>query len=289
MQNGIKVFSNYLFGEVRVANENGKGFFAGSDVARALGYARPADAITAHCKGVVVLPTPTKNQHGAIVFQKMKFIPESDLYRLVMRSNLPQAEKFQDWVVEEVLPAIRETGGYIPMKKDESDAEVMARALMVAQRTIEASKRRAEYEAARAEALELQAEKMEKQIEVRDKRFRKDLPRITFAHAIETSDQSILVGELAKIICQNGVQIGQNRLFNYLRDNGYLMKAGDSYNQPTQRSMNAELFEIKKTTITKPNGTTLVTTTSKVTGKGQVYFINKLLKEHATNKIKQNQ
>lgn len=289
MQNGIQVFSNYLFGEVRVANENGKGFFAGSDVARALGYARPADAITAHCKGVVVLPTPTKNQHGAIVFQKMKFIPESDLYRLVMRSNLPQAEKFQDWVVEEVLPAIRETGGYIPMKKDESDAEVMARALMVAQRTIEASKRRAEYEAARAEALELQAEKMEKQIEFHDKRRKKELPRLTFAHAIETSKQSILVGELAKIICQNGVPIGQNRLFAYLRNKGYLMRTTESHNQPTQKSMNAGLFEVKKTVISKPDGTTLVTTTSKVTGKGQVYFINKLLKEHATNKIKQNQ
>lgn len=289
MQNGIQVFSNHLFGEVRVANENGKGFFAGSDVARALGYARPADAITAHCKGVVVLPTPTKNQHGTIVFQKMKFIPESDLYRLVMRSNLPQAEKFQDWVVEEVLPAIRETGGYIPMKKDESDAEVMAHALMVAQRTIEASKRRAEYEAARAEALELQAEKMEKQIEFHDKRRKKELPRLTFAHAIETSKQSILVGELAKIICQNGVPIGQNRLFAYLRNKGYLMRTTESHNQPTQKSMNAGLFEVKKTVISKPDGTTLVTTTSKVTGKGQVYFINKLLKEHATNKIKQNQ
>lgn len=289
MQNSnVQIFRNGMFGEVRVASENGKVLFAGTDVAKALGYNNPAEAIATHCKpgNIEKRYIAHSNGFGGV---KIQFIPESDLYRLVMRSQLPQAEKFQDWVVEEVLPAIRETGGYIPMKKDESDAEVMARALMVAQRTIEASKRRAEYEAARAEALELQAEKMEKQIEFHDKRRKKELPRLTFAHAIETSKQSILVGELAKIICQNGVPIGQNRLFAYLRNKGYLMRTTESHNQPTQKSMNAGLFEVKKTVISKPDGTTLVTTTSKVTGKGQVYFINKLLKEHATNKIKQNQ
>ncbi|MDR0427091.1 MAG: phage antirepressor KilAC domain-containing protein, partial [Dysgonamonadaceae bacterium] len=124
---------------------------------------------------------------------------------------------------------------------------------------------------------EAQAEMME----AKDKRLKSYLPKVTFATAVETSDRSVLVGELAKIIKQNGIEIGQNRLFQWLRDNGFLCKTGESYNLPTQRSLNMELFEIKKTAITKPDGTTLVTTTPKVTGKGQIYFVNKLLYEDA--------
>lgn len=104
-------------------------------------------------------------------------------------------------------------------------------------------------------------------------------PKVLFAEAVETSQRSCLIGELAKILNQNGIEIGQNRLFQWLRDNGYLCKTGENYNLPTQRAMEMNLFEIKKTTINKPDGTILVKTTTKVTGKGQIYFINKFLRE----------
>lgn len=127
-----------------------------------------------------------------------------------------------------------------------------------------------------AEALRLAASQAE-QIEKQQKKIEADAPRVLFSQAVETSDKSVLIGELAKIICQNGVQTGEKRLFAWLRENGYLCQFGERYNQPTQKAMELGLFEIKKTTIQKPNGDTLISNTTKVTGKGQVYFVNKFL------------
>jgi len=132
-----------------------------------------------------------------------------------------------------------------------------------------------------SEALRLAAEQAET-IEHQQKQLQAQAPKVLFASAVETSDKSCLVGELAKILKQNGVEIGQNRLFEWLRAKGYLCKSGESYNQPTQMAMKLGLFEIKKRTINNPNGTTLVTTTTKVTGKGQIYFVNRFLKEPVT-------
>lgn len=133
-----------------------------------------------------------------------------------------------------------------------------------------------------AEALRLAASQAE-QIEKQQKKIEADAPRVLFSQAVETSDKSVLIGELAKIICQNGVQTGEKRLFAWLRENGYLCQFGERYNQPTQKAMELGLFEIKKTTIQKPNGDTLISNTTKVTGKGQVYFVNKFLHNNQKN------
>ena len=180
---------------------------------------------------------------------KGDFIPENIFYRLAMKAKNETAEKFQALVADEIIPSIRKTGGYIAGQENLSDAELMAKALLVAQRTID---------------------ERNKQIEVMK-------PKALFADAVSASETSILVGDLAKLLKQNGIDIGQNRLFRWLRDEKYLMKSGESRNMPTQRAMDLGLFEIKETSRTLPSGEIHVDRTSKVTGKGQTYFINKFL------------
>lgn len=258
----IKIFSNPAFGEIRIIEETEKPLFAASDVAKVLGYTNPQKAVRDHCKGVTKRSgvSKTTNQYGITTDQtlEMSFIPESDVYRLVMRSKLPQAEQFQDWVCEEVLPSIRKNGGYIATAEDDTPETIMAKALLIAEKTMNNQK-----------AI----------IEQQQATIRHQSPRVLFAQAVETSSRSILIGELAKILNQNGINIGQNRLFQVLRQKGYLGQGGEYYNIPTQRAMDLGLFEIKKTSITKPDGTVLVSTTTKVTGKGQIYFVNKFLKQ----------
>ena len=180
----------------------------------------------------------------------MRFITEPDVYRLITHSKLPNAQRFEAWVFEEVLPSIRRTGGYVAAKPDESPEEIMARAVLVAQETIERQKR--------------QLDEMK--------------PKAVFADAVATSKTSILIGDLAKILKQNGVDMGQRRLFEWMRQRGYLMRAnGSSHNMPTQRSMERGWFEIKETSITNSDGHITVQRTPKVTGKGQQYFINLFL------------
>lgn len=250
--NNIQIFQNEQFGQVRIAmNESNEPLFCLSDVAKALGYSNPAKAVIDHCKGVTVLETPT--QSGV---QPIKYGKESEVYRLTMKSKLPDAEKFQDWVCDEVLPSIRKHGGYIATQQDDTPEEIMARALVVAQETLKRKEQRL-----------IEAEQ----------KIQKDAPKVLFADAVSTSQRSCLIAELAKILQQNGVNIGQNRLFSWMRENGYLCQKGEYYNQPTQKAMKLGLFELKKTSITKPDGSVLVTTTTKVSGKGQIYFIEKFL------------
>ena len=251
--NDLQIFNNEEFGEVRTIERNNAIYFAGSDVAKALGYAIPHKAVHTHCKGVLKWNIPTSSGN-----QDVLFIPEGDLYRLIMKSKLPSAERFEKWVMEEVLPSIRKNGGYIAWQEYLSDDELMAKALLVAQNKI------AERDSIIAEK-NAQIEQMK--------------PKQIFADAVETSRTSILVGDLAKLICQNGVQIGQKRLFEWMRQNGYLMKYGASRNMPMQKYIEQGLFEIKESNIQSPNGNVRLTITPKVTGKGQVYFINKFLSE----------
>ena len=248
--NDIQIFNNPDFGEVRTIEENGAVLFCGSDVARALGYNRPADAVTAHCKGSVIRRLPTAG--GT---QDVKFIPESDLYRLVFSSKLPSAEKFTDWVTSEVLPTIRRHGMY-------ATPDTVEKMLADPDTTIKLLETIKQERAARL-ALEAQAEA--------------DKPKVLFADAVSASHTSILVGDLAKLLRQNGVEIGQNRLFSFLREKGYLCSQGERYNLPTQRSMDRGWFQVKETTINQPNGSVRITRTVKVTGKGQQYFINLFL------------
>lgn len=249
--NELQIFNNAEFGQIRTVTKEDKTYFIGNDVAKALGYTETAKAIRTHCKGVSEMDIPT---NGGI--QKVKVITEGDIYRLVIKSQLPKADEFESWIFDNVLPSIRKSGGYIAGQEEMSDTELMAKALLVAQKQIEQ----------RNAIIEQQRE----QIEIAK-------PKTIFADAVSTSKSSILVGELAKLICQNGVQIGQKRLFQWLRDNGYLMKHGTSWNMPTQKYVEQGLFEIKESVLQNPNGSTRITITPKVTGKGQIYFVNKFL------------
>ena len=248
--NDIQIFNNPDFGEVRTIEENGAVLFCGSDVAKALGYSNPSKALSDHCKGVTKRYTPTNS--GT---QEMSFIPESDLYRLVFSSKLPTAEKFTDWVTSEVLPTIRRHGMY-------ATPDTVEKMLADPDTTIKLLETIKQERAARL-ALEAQAEA--------------DKPKVLFADAVSASHTSILVGDLAKLLRQNGVEIGQNRLFSFLREKGYLCSQGERYNLPTQRSMDRGWFQVKETTINQPNGSVRITRTVKVTGKGQQYFINLFL------------
>ena len=245
-----QIFNNPEFGELRTIEEGDKIYFVASDVAKMLGYKRPADAVTAHCKGSVKRRLPT---NGGT--QQMKVIPEGDLYRLIANSELPSAERFESWVFDEVLPAIRKTGGYhVP----QSPEEQMAQGLLAAQKLL--------------------AEK--------DKRIEEMRPKEIFADAVSVSKTDILIGDLAKLIKQNGHDIGQKRLFAWLREKGYLIKRkGLDWNMPTQKAMEMKLFRVKETVVTHSDGHTTVNKTPKVTGKGQVYFVNKFLRDKAATVV----
>lgn len=250
--NELQIFNNEEFGEVRMTEINGKPYFVATDVATALGYTNPRKAISDHCKGVTKRDTPTSSG-----VQQMSYINEGDLYRLIMKSKLPSAEKFEKWVMEEVLPSIRKNGGYIAGQETLSDEELLSKALMVAQRKID---------------------EKNNIIAMQDSRIQGMIPKEIFADAVSASHTSILIGDLAKLICQNGVQIGQKRLFEWLRENNFLIKSGTSRNMQKQRYVEQGLFEVKESNIQNPDGSVRITKTTKVTGKGQVYFVNKFLK-----------
>lgn len=181
-------------------------------------------------------------------------ISEPGLYRLVMRSRKPEAKEFQRWVTHEVLPQIHKTGGYIPTTAADDDMTILAKAVMIGQRTMEAQNQQIAEQQTRIVELE---------------------PKARFADAVAASDGTCLVGELAKMLRQNGMDIGQNRLFRLLQADGYLGKSGSNRNVPTQRAMDLGLFRIKETTVTHADGHTTVSRTPKVTGKGQRYFIDR--------------
>lgn len=187
----------------------------------------------------------------------MSFIPESDLYRLVFSSKLPTAEKFTDWVTNDILPTIRKHGMYATpemAKRMLNDPDVMIRVLQ-----------------------ELKTER--EQRKTLEQKVEQDKPKVLFSDAVSTAHNSILIGDLAKLIRQNGVEVGQKRLFEMLRQDGYLISRGTSRNMPSQRSMEMGLMEIKESTVASPDGHIRVTKTTKITGKGQVYFINRYLKK----------
>ena len=251
--NELQIFKNAEFGEVRVVEHEGQPCFVASDVAKALGYEKPNNAVNEHCKKVNKFSYPNSGQ-----LQPYNIIPESDVYRLVMRSNLPKAIEFQDWICEEVIPSLRKTGGYMLTKADDTPESIMARAVLVAQETIERLK-------SHTEKLESRVEEMR--------------PKELFADSVSASESSILVGQLAALLKQNGVNIGQNRLFERLRNDGFLIKFGERRNCPTQRALDMGLFELKERTVNNPDGTVRITLTTKVRGKGQVYFVNRYIGE----------
>lgn len=245
-------FNHRLFGNVRAIELDGKVLFCGKDVATALGYANTKDALARHCNGVVKR-YPIVDSLGRT--QEARFISEPDVIRLIVSSKLPKAQEFERWVFEEVIPSILKHGAYMTPAKLE---EVLLNPDTIIQL---ATNLKAEQEKNKALTARIEADK----------------PKTVFADAVAASTQCILVGDLAKILKKNDVKTGQNRLFAWLRENGYLHKTGSRKNMPTQRAMEMGLFEVKETAITHSDGHVSISFTTKVTGKGQQYFINKFL------------
>jgi anti-repressor protein len=249
----MQIFNNPEFGQVRVVERNGEPWFVGKDVAEKLGYANPRKAIIDHVdkddKGVTKRYTP-----GGM--QELTVINESGVYSLILSSKLPKAKQFKRWVTSEILPAIHKHGAYMT-------EETLEKALTNPDFLIKL-------------ATELKTEK-DKRIQA-EQQIKADKPKVIFADAVSASDNTILIGDLAKLIKQNGQPLGQKRLFSWLRDNGYLIKRqGADYNSPTQKAMELGVFKIKETAITHADGHVSVSKTVKVTGRGQQYFINKFL------------
>lgn len=248
--NEIQIFKNDAFGTVRTVTINNEPYFVGKDVAEILGYSNSRKAIADHVddddKGVTKCDTL-----GGV--QELTVINESGLYSLILRSQLPTAKQFKHWVTSEVLPTIRKHGMYATPQTLEqmlNDPDSMIKVLQTLK----------EERTAR-----LQAEETN----------RLNAPKVLFADSVAQADTDILIGELAKLLKQNGVETGQNRLFAKLREDGYIMKNGTT---PTQRAMEMGLFRVVERSITQPNGTTRITQTTKVTGRGQIYFVNKYAK-----------
>lgn len=265
MENKLEIFKNDEFGKLMILIENGKQYIEASEVAKVLGYANPQKAIRDHCKkdGVLIRSVGVQTGYkrdGTPAMQNIdkKFINEGNLYRLITHSKLPNAEKFESWVFDEVLPSIRKTGGYIYGEEIMNEDQLIMATMNVLNKKIE--------------KLQIENSKQTQLIE-------EQKPKVLFADSVCASESSVLIGELAKILKQNGIDIGQNRLFHWLRENGFLIKSGESKNLPTQKGMNLELFEIKERTHFNPDGSSILTRTTKITPKGQIYFINKFLNQ----------
>lgn len=252
-------FNSDQFGQLRVVkDDNGEPWFVAADIAKVFGYGSAAEMIR-------ILDDDEKgkqNLHTLGGIQNVSIINEAGFYHVALQRRSSWVKdpekreaviKFQRWVTHEVLPSIRKKGGYIAAAPDETPEQIMARAVLLAQDTIARQK-------AKIEELK---------------------PKALFADAVAASDGTCLVGELAKMMRQNGVEVGQNRLFELLRQDGYLGKTGNNKNVPTQRAMEMGLFRIKETAVTHSDGHVTINRTPKVTGKGQLYFMDKFKGEMA--------
>lgn len=239
--NELTIFTSEEFGQVRTTELNGKTYFSALDVARALGYTNPSKAVSDHCKNAIM----GRGNDSLGRQQVFKLIPEGDIYRLISRSNLPSADKFEKWVFDEVLPSIRKHGLYA-MDDLINNPDLAIKALTALK---EEREKNAKLEAVNEELK----------------------PKAQLADAVTGSPYTISVGEMAKILNQNGVDIGQNRFYKWLRANGYIMGT----NTPTQRAMELKIFVLKESTVCLPDGTQKLVKTPRVTGKGQEYFLKK--------------
>lgn len=251
-ENKMTLFTNEELGNVRALEIDGEPYFIGKDVATALGYTNTQKAIRDHVDNEDKLTERIvlSGQNREVVF-----INESGLYSLILSSKLPKAKEFKHWITAEVLPVIRKTGGYVNDTKQFVDYYF------------------ADCNTYGREAITLMLNETKRMAN----QLKAQAPKVLFAEAVESSKTSIPVGDLAKLIKQNGVDIGQNRLFSWLRMNDYLIKSGDRKNMPTQKSMDLGLFEVKISAFYIPDGTVDIAKTPKVTGKGQTYLINKFL------------
>lgn len=251
----LQIFNSPEFGAIRTIEKDGEPWFVGKDVAVVLGYGDTDQALRKHIDDEDKL---TRRFDGSGQNRQMTIINESGLYSLVLSSKLPTAKKFKRWVTNEVIPSIRKHGAYMT-------PETLEKVLLSPDTLMQL-----------AQNLKDEQEKRR----VLETKIEQDKPKVLFADAVASAKTSILIGELAKLLKQNGVDIGQNRLFEWMRQNGYLIRRqGSDYNMPTQRSMEQGLFEIKETTVVHADGHTHINKTPKVTGKGQAYFVTLFLKE----------
>ena len=251
--NEMQIFQNAQFGEVRTLTEEGKTLFCGIDIARSLKYSRPGEAVSRHCKGTLKRRILT---NGGM--QDMVFIPEGDVYRLVIRSNLPAAEQFESWIFDEVLPSIRKHGAYAtPATIDNiiNDPDFGIRLLQ-------------ELKAERDKSAELTA------------KIEADKPKVEFAEALETTTNSITVKQLSVLLAQRGCNTGEKRLFNELREDGFLLTCGGYHNEPAQRYLDMGLFEVKTSVFTKANGDNCSGRQPRITPKGLQYFMDYYMRKY---------
>lgn len=241
------VFQSNEFGEVRTIELNNKPYFVAIDIAKSLGYKDTTNAIKQHCRWVVKHHIPHPQSKNKTI--EVNVIPEGDMYRLITNSELPSAEKFESWIFDEVLPQIRQTGGYIPQNENETEEDILAKAILIAQKTIEK----------------------------KNKIIEQQKPLVSFANKVATSQNSLLVREVAKLASKEGLNIGEKRLWNKLREWGLIFK---NSREPKQYGIDRGYFEVVEGTKESSKGTFIYQTT-RVTGKGQVYIISKLEKELA--------
>lgn len=242
----IQIFDNRQFGQIRATLKNGEPLFVVTDVCTALDVKDTNKATTRLDEDELTRIKIVSGGQGREVLA----VTEPGLYALVLGSRKPEAKAFKRWVTHEIIPSIRKTGGYFAGQESMSDADLMAKALLVAQR----------------------------QIDERNRTIERMKPKEIFADAVSASHTSILMGDMAKLLKQNGIEVGQRRLFEWMREHGYLIKQrGGSWNMPSQRSMEKGLFEVKETAVTHSDGHISISRTVKVTGRGQVYFINAFL------------
>ena len=245
----IEIFKNEEFGEIRTIEEDGNILFVAIDIAKCLGYSNVSDAIKKHCRWVVKRDIPHPQNKAKTI--SVNVIPEGDLYRLISHSYLESAEKFESWVFDEVLPSIRKNGAYLTDKKA--------------------------YDlATNPQSLIGLLEQAAEQLKAKDIRIEEMKPKEIFADAVTASKTTILVRDLAKMIRQNGYDCGEKKLYKWLRSKGYIIKGST---EPTQRAMEMGMFERTVRTITSGTDEPIETTTTKVTGKGQVFIMNKYMKE----------
>ncbi|MGO5072394.1 BRO family protein [Clostridium sporogenes] len=243
----VQIFKDEQFGEVRTIELNNKPYFVAIDIAKSLGYKDTTNVIKQHCRWVVKHHIPHPQSKNKTI--EVNVIPEGDMYRLITNSELPSAEKFEKWVFDEVLPQIRQTGGYIPQNENETEEDILAKAILIAQKTIEK----------------------------KNKIIEEQKPLVSFANKVATSQNSLLVREVAKLASKEGLNIGEKRLWNKLRGWGLIFK---NTTEPKQYGIDRGYFEVVEGTKESSKGTFTYKTT-RVTGKGQVYIISKLQRELA--------
>lgn len=281
-KNELQIFKNTEFGELEILSIDGKEYFPASKCAAILGYASPKDAISRHCKGAIKQRLPTSSG-----MQDVKYIPEGDLYRLIVCSKLPKAEEFEHWIFDEVLPSIRKHGAYLTpetIKKTLADPDYIIGIISA----LKAEQDRNAKLTTTVENLNNSVKSLTEETAVKDKvisrqstEIEQAKPKVEFYDTVADANGNLSMAEYAKLLCKNGANVGRNRIFSWFKDNGYLM----SNNEPYQQYVNAGYFYVHEYTL-YIKGIPSVGTKTLITGKGQQYFYKKII--HDFTKIEQN-